>query len=104
MGTRLLEEPKENLDDENFKNFDANPDLGLREELGSLLSDLRARHNRVMKGHHCSVPGLLLNMEILIYNNLIFQLDHELTQHRSDVSEFIDIASKWTDRWSKKKD
>ena len=41
-------------------------------------------------------------MKMLIHNSLIFQLDCELTRHWSEVSEFMDIASKWIDRWSKK--
>jgi len=42
-------------------------------------------------------------MEMLIHNSLIFQLECELTRHRSEVSEVMDIASKWINRWSKKR-
>ena len=42
-------------------------------------------------------------MEILVHNNLIFQLEHELTRHRSEVSELMNAASKWIDKWSEKK-
>jgi len=42
-------------------------------------------------------------MEISIHNNFIFQLDHEPTRHRLEVSGLIDMAFKWIYRWSKKK-
>jgi len=37
-GTRLLEEPVENPDDEDFGGLDTDPNLGLREEPESLLN------------------------------------------------------------------
>ena len=43
MGIRLLEEPVESPDDEDFEGLDANPNLGLGEEPGSLLNYLRVR-------------------------------------------------------------
>jgi len=42
-------------------------------------------------------------MEMSIHNNLIFQIERELTHHRSDVSELIDMTSKWIDRWFEKR-
>jgi len=97
MGTMLLEELVENLDDEDFGDFEANPNLGLGEEPESLLNYLRARRNQVMKSHHRYLHGIPLRMEMLIYNSLVFQLDYEPTHHWSNVSEFMDIASKWID-------
>ena len=102
--TRLLEEPVDNSNDEDFRGFDAGPNLGLRAEPGSLLNNLRGRRVRVMKCHHRSMLGLLICMEMLIYNNLISQLDRELIRHQSEVSELMDSASKWIHRWPQKKE
>ena len=52
-GTRLLEEPVENSDDEDFGGFEAGPNLGLGKEPGSLLNYLRAQRDRVTKSRHC---------------------------------------------------
>jgi len=76
--TRLLEESVEDPDDEDFRGLDADPNLGFREEPGSLLSYLRARCNRVTKSRLRSMPGLPLHLEISIHNSLIFQLEREL--------------------------
>ena len=42
-------------------------------------------------------------MEMSIHNTLVFQLEHELTRYRSEVSELMNMASKWIDRWSEKR-
>ena len=93
-GTMLLEEPMENPYDENFRGLDTDLNLGLKEEPESLLDYLCARRNRVMKSCLRSMPGLPLYMKMSIHNNLIFQLDGELTCHRSEVSELNDKVSK----------
>jgi len=97
MGIRLLEEPEESPDDEDFEGLDANPNLGLGEEPGSLLNYLRVRQDLVMKSCLHSMPGLPLYKEISIHNSLIFQLERELTCHQSEGNELMDIASKWID-------
>ena len=48
--------------------------LGLREDLGSLLMCLRPRQERVARGGHCSMPRLPLRMELGLHDLLIFQL------------------------------
>jgi len=37
-----------------------------------------------------------------VHNSLIFQLERELTRHRSEVRDH-DTTSKWIDRWSEKR-
>jgi len=89
--------------DEDFGGLDSYPNLDLKKEPGSLLDYLRVRWNRVMKSHLRSMPGLQLYMEMSIHNTLVFQLEHELTRYRSEVSELMNMASKWIDRWSEKR-
>ena len=40
---------------------------------------------------------------MLIHINIIFQLEREQTRHQSEVSELMDMASKWMDRWYEKR-
>ena len=56
-----------------------------------------------MKSSLHSMSGFPLYMEMSIYNSLIFQLEREVTCHRSKVSEFMDMASKWVDKLSEKR-
>ena len=79
MGTRLLEEPVENLDDEDFRGLDTHPNTGLREEPDSLFDLLRARLKRVMESHLHSMPSLPLYMEMSAHKSLTFQLERKLT-------------------------
>ena len=59
----------------NFRGLDADPNLGLGEELRSLLNYLRTQCDRVMKSRLRSMPGLPLHLELSIHNSLIFQLE-----------------------------
>ena len=98
MSTRFLEEPMKNPDGEDYRGLNADPNLGLGEELEFLL----ARHNRVMKCCLRSVPGLPLYMEMQTHNILIFQLEWVLSRHWLEVSK-SEAASKWIDRWLEKR-
>ena len=98
----LIERPVESLDgsdsDDSLCDFgdqdEGVSDLDLREDPGSSLSYLRARRERVVKGRFRSMPGLPLRMEFRLHNLLIFQLDRELTCHRSRVSDVEDRLSR----------
>ena len=48
-GIRLIEEPMVNSKDSDFKDSEEGPDLGLREEPGSLLDYLRVECKRVAR-------------------------------------------------------
>ena len=84
--------------DEGFGGLNADLDLSLREEPGSLLDYLHTRLKWVMKSHHRSMPSLLLYMEMSMHKSLISQLKRELTCHRSEVSALLDTTSKWISR------
>jgi len=67
--------------------FDANLDLGLREEHGSLLDYLRWSRWLKLVTILCLA---WLYMEMSVHNNLISQLEDELTRYQSEVSELTD--------------
>ena len=72
--------------------------LGLREDLGSLLMCLRPRQERVARGGHRSMPMLPLRMELGLHDLLTFQLDQELTSHQCRAGELknqLSIRIRW---------
>jgi len=91
----LIEGPVESLDgsdsDDSLSDFrdqdKGGSDLGLKEDPGSLLSYLRARRERVVKGLFRSMLKLPLHMQLRMHDLLIYQLDRDLTCHQFRVSD-----------------